>query len=179
MNQNYRGEEICAACGCATGHAGYGDGSIGYCDGTIGPLCNECNDRLRMEVEADCGLHKQVEQLRDRLHAQTLQTQQAAKLCHARVLDEINRHGSVPEGIDPHGHPIEQIVGTVLAQKDLEIDRLRAEVARCHRELERESDAILRDEDDPAAHEDPHGDEAREYAEHTAREINRAMGVKE
>jgi hypothetical protein len=58
-----RPDEICAACGSATGHAGYGDDSIGYCGGTIGPLCDECNQRLRLEVEADGDLQAEIERL--------------------------------------------------------------------------------------------------------------------
>lgn len=46
-----RPSEMCSACGCATGHAGYGEDSIGYVDGTIGPLCDGCNQRLRAEIE--------------------------------------------------------------------------------------------------------------------------------
>ena len=64
MNPSYRGEEICAACGCTTGHAGYGEDSIGYVDGTIGPLCNDCNRRLICEIEVDSGLHAEIERLR-------------------------------------------------------------------------------------------------------------------
>ena len=45
--------ETCSACGYATGHAGYGEDSIGYVDGTIGPLCNECNQRLRAEIDCE------------------------------------------------------------------------------------------------------------------------------
>lgn len=48
-----RPHEICAACGDATGHAGYGEDSIGYVDGMIGPLCEECNERLRLEIVVD------------------------------------------------------------------------------------------------------------------------------
>jgi hypothetical protein len=59
-----RPDEICAACGSATGHAGYGDDSIGYCGGTIGPLCDECNQRLRLEVEADGDLQAEIDCLR-------------------------------------------------------------------------------------------------------------------
>lgn len=79
-------------------------------------------------------LHEEIERqwaeserLRERLSAQCQQTQNTAQQKHDAVLEAINRHGGVPEGIDPQGHPIEQIVGTVLAVRDAEIDRLRAE----------------------------------------------------
>jgi len=62
-----RPEEICAACGSTTGHAGYGEDSIGYCGGTIGPLCDECNQRLRLEVEADGDLQAEIDRLRAEL----------------------------------------------------------------------------------------------------------------
>lgn len=69
MNTNYRGEETCAACGCATGHAGYGEDSIGYVDGTIGPLCDDCNARLVEEIEADSDLWNQIYELVSRVDA--------------------------------------------------------------------------------------------------------------
>jgi len=57
---NDRPKEICAACGYATGHAGYGEDSIGYVDGTIGPLCDDCNTRLRVEIECESVLQQQL-----------------------------------------------------------------------------------------------------------------------
>lgn len=64
VNTNHRGEEVCSACGFATGHAGYGDDSIGYVDGTIGPLCDSCNARLVTEIEVDSSLNAEIERLR-------------------------------------------------------------------------------------------------------------------
>ena len=72
MNQNHRGEEICSACGFTTGHAGYGEGSIGYVDGTIGPLCDKCNERLRVEVEADSAEIEKFRKQADRDQKKTL-----------------------------------------------------------------------------------------------------------
>ena len=67
-----------------------------------------------------------ITKLRMRVSEQTKQTQESAEFWHARVLETINRYGGVPDGVDPNGHPVEQIVGTVLANKDADIERLQS-----------------------------------------------------
>lgn len=73
--------------------------------------------------------------LRERYHEQTKATQESADFWHNQVLTKLE--GRIPEGIDPHGHPIEQIVGCVLSVMDgniediaEECDRLRDEVKK-------------------------------------------------
>ena len=45
---------------------------------------------------------------------------------HNAVLDAIRHNGGLPDTVKPHGHPIEQIVGTVSAMRTAEIERLKA-----------------------------------------------------
>ncbi|HUU97711.1 MAG TPA: hypothetical protein VM487_18405 [Phycisphaerae bacterium] len=96
------------------------------------PLLKEASDTLTqaayriedLEREA-VEQQKQMAALRRRLRDQALATQEASRGWHDLVLDAINRHGGLPGGIDPQGHPIDQLVATALVQKDVLIERLR------------------------------------------------------
>lgn len=79
----------------------------------------------------------EIERLRQSLSSQTHQTQITAQQKHDAVLEQINRHGGLPEAIgEPQGHPIEQIVGTVLACRDAENERLEDENERLRLEIQ-------------------------------------------
>jgi hypothetical protein len=65
--------------------------------------------------------------LKQRLRDQTNQTQITAQQKHDEVLATIQRLGAMPDGIDPQGHPIEQIVGTVIAGLQARLAMVAAE----------------------------------------------------
>lgn len=69
-------------------------------------------------------LKRQNEALRDRLRQQTRQTQQTVTRIRNAVLEVIEANGGL-QGVCNFGHPIEQIVGTFLASKNGEIERLQ------------------------------------------------------
>ena len=82
-------------------------------------------------VEAGDALAAEVEKLRAdnahllmRVREQTAATQESAQFWHDAVLAKLQSR--IPEGIDPQGHPIEQIVGMVLSVMDGEVEKLRA-----------------------------------------------------
>ncbi len=64
-----RPEEHCWNCDALTGKAGAGEDSIFWLDGQLGPLCDECNDRLRDEVFDNAGLSAEVTNHITRLRA--------------------------------------------------------------------------------------------------------------
>ena len=74
-------------------------------------------------IERDATRRK-VTKLRQSLSAQTEQTQITSEQVRERVLETIDRYGGLPDGLGL-GHPIEQIVGTVLAYRDATIDKYR------------------------------------------------------
>ncbi len=91
--------------------------------------CQHCGLE-RATPEHDCveSLGRIMVKLQQRLYDQTLATQEAAEYWHNAVLERLE--GRIPDGIDPHGHPIDQIVATVLSRMDAKVERLRAEVKR-------------------------------------------------
>lgn len=96
--------------------------------------CPFCEVR---ELRVECNrLAAVAEKLRERLNEQTLQTQQTAEQIHHHVVDKLQRHNAIPNGIDPYGHPTEQIVGTCLSNLECRIEELHAIVAtlpKCNR----------------------------------------------
>jgi len=73
---------------------------------------------------------EEIEKLRERLRDQTNQTQITARQKHDAVVATIVRHlGGEPDYVDLQGHPIEQVVGTVLSKTLCERDEAR-EAAR-------------------------------------------------
>lgn len=79
---------------------------------------------LRMPREVEDHLDE-IERLKDRLHDQTNQTNQTCQQITAAVLEAIEANGDL-DGVCDLGHPIEQIVGTLLTNKNDEIDWLRS-----------------------------------------------------
>lgn len=55
-----------------------------------------------------------IAELRQRLRDQTDQTLRSAEYWHARVVEVLEREGVIPEGLNPNGHPIDQVVGTCI-----------------------------------------------------------------
>jgi len=55
---------------------------------------------------------------------QTKQTKQTAEQKHAAVVEALG--DAIPAGIDPNGHPTEQVVATTVSTMRCEIERLRA-----------------------------------------------------
>ena len=77
-------------------------------------------------------LEAENHRLRERLHQQTMATQEARRRCHDDVLKVIQRH--LPEGVSPQGHPIEQLVGTVIHSLEAQNARLRNLVREAYNE---------------------------------------------
>ena len=77
-------------------------------------------------------LEAQNARLRERLHEQTMATQESSQRCHDDVLKVIQRH--LPEGVSPQGHPIEQLVGTVIHSMEAQNARLRELVRSAYTE---------------------------------------------
>ena len=125
MNENHRGEELCSACGFATGHAGYGEGSIGYVDGTIGPLCDKCNERLRVEVEADSD---EIERLRASVNEE--ERQLCYLSCWVQERFGVNTNVAISDLDLP---PAKTLARVIVHTVDAEIERLRAELVSIHR----------------------------------------------
>lgn len=75
-----------------------------------------------LRVERD-NLRAENERLRTRLHEQTMQTQETATQVRQAVLDSIEAHGGL-RGVGL-GHPIEQIVGTLLEIYRCDAEELR------------------------------------------------------
>lgn len=80
-------------------------------------------DVWKIAVSKQKDLEAENERLRFRLSEQTHQTQVTAQQIRLAVLDAIGRHGGL-QGIDL-GHPIEQIVGTLLEIYRCEAEELR------------------------------------------------------
>ena len=118
MNENHRGEELCSACGFATGHAGYGEGSIGYVDGTIGPLCDKCNERLRVEVEADSD---EIERLRASVNEE--ERQLCYLSCWVQERFGVNTNVAISDLDLP---PAKTLARVIVHTVDAEIEKLRA-----------------------------------------------------
>lgn len=102
-------------------------------------------DKLRELADASCDaagfavlaaeaerLEAENHRLRDRLHQQTIATQESSQRCHDDVLKVIQRH--LPEGVSPQGHPIEQLVGTVIHSMEAKQERLRELVREAYNE---------------------------------------------
>lgn len=80
----------------------------------------------RAEVEA---LRESNQNLREKLTNQTRATQEAATFWHDRVLERIEKH--IPDGMNKHGHPIEQLVSMVVSVLDATNAKQRTALELC------------------------------------------------
>ena len=78
----------------------------------------------------DTRLAEERDRLEARLREQTAQTQETADQIHHHVVDKLQRHNAIPDGIDPYGHPTEQLVGTCLSNLEDRIAELQEIVAK-------------------------------------------------
>jgi len=88
---------------------------------------------------------KTIATLRERLRAQTLQTQETYKQVHDEVVEVLRNAKAIPEGIDPDGHPVEQVVGTCVHHLQGQIGDLNEQLSKQDKPLRR-SDSALRAE---------------------------------
>jgi len=78
--------------------------------------------RKKIQQQAD-----EIERLRDRLREQTLQTQATTEQIHKAVIEALG--DAIPAGIDPNGHPTEQVVATTISTLRCDIERLKSYTA--------------------------------------------------
>lgn len=86
-----------------------------------------------------------ISKLRERLSAQTNQTLVMASEIHRRVVAKLEQCGAIPEGLDPHGHPTEQVVGTCVSHLHSQLASLQAidrDLCRVNLELTEENNAL-------------------------------------
>ena len=93
---------------------------------TPGIECSPDNCGPMMRTEE--GYKATIAELRERLAAQVRQTNDTYKQIADKVIEKLQRHNAIPEGLDVHGHPIEQVVGTCISAMAATIAELREQL---------------------------------------------------
>ena len=127
----------CPWCGCEPMKLGYGLSKLPP-EGQFEWGCGSCKHGIEPWQSKNCELNvaeikverleAEVKQLRERLREQTAQTQQTARQIHEKVAAELLRAGTLPEGHNIYGHPIEQSVATCLSVVRGEVERLQDDI---------------------------------------------------
>ena len=83
--------EYCEICSEPTGKAGAGEDSIYWLDGAVGPLCENCNAKLRGEILDDVGMADDYARLNETIASKT-EALSAARHMLEEIGSEIQQH---------------------------------------------------------------------------------------